>query len=180
MKELKKIAVIEELKPYLKINRHALDEEFEGQPSLFHKIGEAHANAVARRDYLKEQIDKVDADLYKKYRKKIEKSGDRATDTAIKMAISLDPRHQKAFNRYLNAKWKSDRILALKESFHSRSYMLRDLAGLYVANYFERTSVTDNSYVDNLKAKKKMDRLIEVRKNTVSTKSRRMGKKKRD
>ena len=132
---------VEDFKKYLEIDKSNLDEEIVHQPSLFSEVAEAHANAISVRDSLKEELATLDASLANELRKKIEKGGERATDARVQSATQQDKRHIKASNKYLEAKKEADILLALKESFQMRSYMIRDLAQLYSAQYFESTSV---------------------------------------
>jgi len=67
---------------------------------------------------------------------------------------------------------------ALREAFSQRSYMLRDLSTLFVANYFEKTSMTDNSIVRAAKADANIDRMAEARKVKGSLDKRKARKKK--
>lgn len=169
--------VLDELRGHLNIDKHALDDEIQQQPSLFFKISEAYVNAASRRDFLKEEVARVDADLSAKHRRRIEKSGARATDAATTSAVAADPKHQKAVDAHIDARQKADQLLALKEAFHQRSYMLRDLVALHVANYYERTAVTDNSATKDFKAQKNMDKMAEARKARGSKDSRRARKR---
>lgn len=170
MKKPKK-DIIEEFREKLKIDKNSVDEEIEQQPSIFFEISEAYVMAASHRDFLKEEISRIDADLSAKHRRRIEKSGGRATDAATTSAVAADPKHQKAVDAHISAKQRAELLLALKESFSQRSYMLRDLATLFVANYFEKTSITENSNIREIKAKRNMDKMNEARKASGSIKS---------
>lgn len=169
---------LEELKKLLEIDKHSLDDEIVHQPQIFFRISEAAVKASAHRDFCKEEVKRVDADLAAYHRRKIEKSGSRATDAAVASAVAADQKHQKAVDRHIKAIQRADLSNALKESFSQRSYMLRDLATLFVANYFEKTAITDNSTVRGAKAEKNMDRMAEARKAKGSLDSKRTKKKK--
>jgi hypothetical protein len=132
---------IDELKGYLRIDKHQLDRELEAQPELLFKISEAFVQASAHRDLLKEQLATVDAELFDEHRRKYLKSNTKSTDAMIKTSVQADDDHEKASTAYLEAKNKADLLLALKEAFQSRGYMIRDLCSLYTANYFEADSV---------------------------------------
>lgn len=169
---------LEELRSLLEIDKHSLDDEIVRQPQTFFKISEASVKATAHRDFCKEEIKRVDADLAAAHRRKIEKSGARATDSAVSSAVAADPKHQKAVDRYIKANQRAELLNALREAFSQRSYMLRDLSTLFVANYFEKTSVTDNSTVRGAKADANMDRMAEARKAKGSLVNRRTRSKK--
>lgn len=169
---------VEELRKLLEIDKHSLDDEIVQQPQLFFKISEAAVKASARRDFCKEELNRVDADLAAKHRRRIEKSGSRATDAGVSAAIAADPKHQAASDKLIKARNRADLLGALKESFHQRSYMLRDLSALFIANYYEKSSISDNSSTRSVKAASNMDRMAEARKAKGSLDSRRTRKKK--
>jgi adenylate kinase family enzyme len=129
---------IAELKEYLKIDKHRLDEELEEQPMLLFQISEAFVQAAAERDMLKEQLATIDANLDFDVRSDY---GDKKyTEAMVKNEIQTDKKHDTAMLKYLDAKKQADLLAALKEAFQSRGYMLRDLASLYTANYYEQGS----------------------------------------
>ena len=135
---------IDEFRSYLKLDKHALDQELEEHPVLLFKISEAYVQAAAHRDMLKEQLATVDAGLFDNYRRKPVKDKERITDTSIKTAVQADRNHEKAATAYLTAKNQADLLLALKEAFQSRGYMIKDLCSLYTSNYYESESVKPN------------------------------------
>lgn len=132
---------IDELRGYLAIDKHQLDQELEEHPVLLFKISEAYVQAAAHRDMLKEKLATVDAELFDKHRRKPVKDKERVTDTTIKTSVQADKDHEKASNAYLTAKNKADMLLALKEAFQSRGFMIRDLCSLFTSNYYESESV---------------------------------------
>jgi hypothetical protein len=131
---------IAELKQYLKINKHRLDEELEEQPMLLFQISEAFVQASAERDMLKEQLATIDATLDGKARTKLERTQDKVTEAMVKNAVQTSADHEAASAAYLRAKNQADLLAALKEAFHSRGFMIRDLCSLYTANYYEQGS----------------------------------------
>ena len=131
---------IAELKQYLRINKHRLDEELEEQPMLLFQISEAFVQASAERDMLKEQLATIDATLDGKARTKLERTQDKVTEAMVKNSVQTSADHEAASAAYLKAKNQADLLAALKEAFHSRGYMIRDLCTLYAANYYEQGS----------------------------------------
>ena len=129
---------IAELKQYLRINKHRLDEELEEQPMLLFQISEAFVQAAAERDMLKEQLATIEANLDAAVRNDF---GDKKyTEAMVKNEVQTDKKHDQAMLKYLKAKNQADLLAALKEAFHSRGYMIRDLCTLYAANYYEQGS----------------------------------------
>ncbi len=148
------------LQKCLQIDKNALDEALVGQPALFFQISEAFVEAMAIKDTKKEQLATVDAELDSMFR---QSSNDKTTEAKIKNQIQLHPRHQIAFAEFNDAKLYADRLGVLKEAFHQRGYMIRDLCQLAVANFFEVSSVKEtqstqavayNSMRDKLAAKR--------------------------
>lgn len=130
-----------DLKQQLEIDKSVLDDEVIRQPVLFYTISELLTDAIAERDGAKEELSMVDADLDAQWRAKLSKNEKRVTEKLIANYVQTSPLHEKAFQTYLDAKTKADKLLALKDAFQQRSYMLRDLVALYSANYYEEASV---------------------------------------
>lgn len=136
---------IGQLKALLAINRHALDEEISRQPLVFYEVADACVQAMADRDGAKEELDTIDAKLDGIVRKMLDGSKNRVTEAMVANGILLHPEHEKAYVAYMEAKTKADEVLALKEAFAQRGYMLRDMCQLYVTGYFEQNSVRGDS-----------------------------------
>lgn len=130
-----------ELQQQLAIDKSVLDDEVIRQPVLFYTISEQLTDAAAERDAAKENLASVDAKLDHKWRKDLAKVHTKVTDKMVATQVLIDRDHEKAFDDYLEAKTKADKLLALKEAFQQRSYMLRDLVSLYSANYYETSSI---------------------------------------
>lgn len=133
---------LEQLHDQLQIDKLALDDEVIRQPVLFYEVSEQLTDAIAARDMAKENLASVDADLYNHYRAKLSKvEKGRVTDSLVGSYVQASAEHEQAFNAYLHAKTRADKLLVLKEAFSQRSYMLRDLVSLYSANYYEASSM---------------------------------------
>jgi len=131
---------IDEFRAYLAIDKHRLDEELMAQPGLFFKVSDEYALACADRDTAKDDLARLTAEIYPKVKANLEKAG-KATEAAIQAGIALDKKHQAAVKVYSDARYWADLTLALKEAFIQRSYMLREMAHLFSANYFDRAVV---------------------------------------
>lgn len=177
MAKRKESVNIDELREYLEIDKHNLDREIQRQPSLFFKVSDAYVSAAARRDFLKEEVSRTQSRLYAKHRRRFEKEGTKATEAQVNASVQSDEAYKEAVDKHILAREKADAFQALKESFHQRSYMLRDLVALHIAGYYERASVDDTSKVKDYKASKAMDRMAEARKAAGSKESRRARKR---
>lgn len=161
----KPIANTEDLRAYLAIDKYSLDDEIVKQPRLYEEIGEACALASAEHDYAKDGLNRLYAELATKHRKKIENTtGARATEAQVNAAVISDKKHVDASNKRIEAKQRLDELSAVKEAFHQRSYMLRDLSALYIANYYEKSTIVDSNSVKDVKARKSIDKMDQARK----------------
>lgn len=130
---------IDELKKLLAIDKANLDDEVARQPMLFYEIAEKCEEASAQADTLKEHLASVDAGLDGEIRQDLD--GEKYTEAMVKNQIILDKAHVEAYKQYLSAKTTAGKLTALKDAFKQRGYMLRDLASLYSASYFEQSSI---------------------------------------
>lgn len=150
---------IEEWRGYLAIDKMALDDEVVRQPSLFYEVSEAYAEATAERDAEKEQLALIDAELDSDARQGKEK----ITEGQVKAYIAAAQDHINQHKHWLKAKKHADKVAALKDSFHQRSYMLRDLVTLHTSNYFEESSVRPTQNQDRDVYKTRRARLAAAR-----------------
>ncbi len=147
--------MIDDLKQYLQVDKHALDEELVRQPSLFYRISELYVEAVAVRDSQKEKLAVIDAEIEQEIRRKL---GNKCTEGKVKGILLLDEDHHQAAEMYLDAKRKADQLQALKEAFHMRGYMLRDLAQLFISNYFTSDAMRTTPSTDEAVYKQRRGR----------------------
>lgn len=132
---------ITRLKESLEIDRNGLDGALIRQPQLFLQASELSVMASAQRDFYKEEAARFDAELYALHRRKIEKVTGKATEAQVAQAVAVDAKHQAAIDKFNKAKETADLAQALKDAFHQRRYMLQELCGLFVANYFQSDAV---------------------------------------
>lgn len=124
------------------INKHNLDLELTRQPELFFEVAEAYTEAASMRDALYENTKNTDSSVNMEIREDYANKGTKITEAQITALVQTHPDHVQAYEDYLNAKRTAEEFSALKDAFHQRSSMLRDLVQLYATGYFERTSVT--------------------------------------
>ena len=140
MKNYDKIS-FQDFQELLRIDRDALDEALIRQPELFLAVSKKYVTNVSYRDELKEDIDRVRAEVTMKIRLRAARVGEKITDKTVEASVETDERYQDSVKKYLSAKKMADEWLALKEAFTQRSYVLKDLASLYIAGYFGVNSV---------------------------------------
>lgn len=121
------------LEENLRIDRDDLDGCLIEQPGHHYQVALALAEAVAVRDALKADFELLQANLDVKLRADFEERGEKTTEARLQQEMKLDPRYGEARKELLNAQAEVDRLSALKEAFQQRSFMLRELVALTVA-----------------------------------------------
>lgn len=129
---------IEEFKKYLVIDKNSLDQEIIQHPELLFHIAEACIEAASERDARKEILAMTDATIDAEVRDE----ADKITEAAVKNRIQVHAKHVEAWTSYAEAKQRADVLSALRDSFSTRGFMLRDLVQLHVSGYWENNSVT--------------------------------------
>jgi hypothetical protein len=152
---------IDELRGYLRIDKHALDQELEEQPMLLFQISEAYVQAAAERDTLKEQLATIDANLDHAAREDF--ADQKYTEAMVKNLVQTDKKHDQAMLKFLKAKERSELLFALKEAFQSRGFMIRDLCSLYNANYFAEASARGTPETGRATYKAGRERMAQAR-----------------
>lgn len=127
---------LSEFRKNLKINKYQLDEEIVQQSENYFSVAEQYANVVSLRDEAYEKLKQVDADLYLDIRDRLAHSGEKATEATVNSLVMVDEEHVKQYEVYLEHKRQSETLQALKDAFSQRSFMLRDLAQLYISGYY--------------------------------------------
>jgi hypothetical protein len=151
------------LRDSLVIDKNSLDVALQRQPQLFLQVSELFTQASAHRDFLKEEIARIDAELYAIHRAKIEKATGKATEAQVSQAVTVDAKHKEATTKFNKAKETADLAGALRDAFHQRRYMLQELCGLFVANYFQSDSVGVSNSVHEYRAQKNRDAIAAKR-----------------
>lgn len=160
------IMKLEQLKALLTIDKNSLDDEISKQPMLYYDIAEACVEASAERDARKEELATVDAELDGKVRMALAKREEKVTEAMVKNAVQTNQEHETAFEAFMKAKTSADLLVAMKDAFGQRGYMLRDLAQLYIASYFEQSSVHN---ADRARYEVNRDRLTKARAQKAAT-----------
>jgi hypothetical protein len=117
----------------LRIDRDDLDGCLVEQPDRYYHVALAHSEAVARRDAAKLDFEHVVANLDVKIRADAAAANEKTTEAGIQRELQLDDLYVEAKKKHLEASAEVDRIQALKEAFQQRSFMLRELVALTIA-----------------------------------------------
>jgi len=159
----------EELEIYqqkLAINKFQLDDDIETQAIYFYEIAEKTAQALAERDTLKATFAETEGMLYLEIKHECAENGTKTTETMLHNMVLEAPAYQQANLDLLEAKAYADKWLVLKESFIQRGFMLREMAGLYVAGYFSEFSVKATPETETVQSETKRASISSRRRTT--------------
>lgn len=127
---------LEDLENELRIDEHALEESLRDQPHHFYRVSKALALEISRRDAAKQALADAEAEADLAFRKDAVENERKFNEGEVRATVQTDGGVVRARDR-LNALAESvGKLSALKEAFQQRSYALKDLAGLYIANYY--------------------------------------------
>lgn len=125
----------------LRIDKNNLDDALIEQSDIFYRVSEDFVEASSQTDQAKENLAVVDAELDASIRRQMEADDEKITEGKVRAAIQSDGEHEEAYDSWIAAKRKADLLNAMKDSFRMRSTMLKQLAELYISNYFTTESV---------------------------------------
>lgn len=126
---------IEEQRANLAIDPDDLDTGLVEHSELLFHASKEHADAIARRDSAKLDLEEEQARLGREIRQEALDAKEKLTEGALTERLTLEPNVKRLQRAYLKAKHDADRWFALKESFGQRSFMLTKLVEMYVARY---------------------------------------------
>lgn len=125
----------------LLIDKNNLDGELIEQPQVFFDVSHEFSMAVSRRDKAKEEIARTAAKVSQNIRRNALDKGEKITETAISQLVDLDDSYQETVDEHIELVAKASDAQAMKEAFQQRSYVLKDLVNLYLAQYYSSDSV---------------------------------------
>jgi len=137
---------IDEFRKYLRIDKFNLDDELVQKAQLLEEVGDAHVEAMAQADALKEELANIAADIDFDIRKR--HRDEKITDKAVDKEIQRHPKHRKASEAYLAAKHRAAKLANLQDAFVKRATALNRLCEIYIAGYFQKNSVQGTSSTD--------------------------------
>lgn len=137
--------IFEQLKRCITIDKHDLDGEIVQFPEIFYKvceqvqIAETHLNdaRLSRQD--------VETQLSGKARERLGTKGGRVTNASVETWVRGRMSYKNVDAQYQLAKDELGQWQALKETMQIKSYKLRDLVDLYIAQYYSDPSSNDGS-----------------------------------
>lgn len=142
--------LLRELETGLQIDEHGLEEANQQQPDLLYRVSKHLEMLISLRDESKQNFEYVEAmvdiDLRERFltddrdSEKGEKRG-RVTDKVIEAHKKVDARVRNAETEMLRLSFAVGQFKALKEAFIQRSYALKEMVGLYLANYYSDVNI---------------------------------------
>lgn len=121
---------MEELVEALAIDRTDLESCLINQSVMFYQIAEKATAAGGRRDSLKLQMDELHAKLDGEIRSRAADNGEKTTETGIGYEIKANKEYALLMQEHSDTRTEGEHLIALKEAFIQRSYMLRELVAL--------------------------------------------------
>lgn len=135
----------------LRIRKDALDEGLLQQPDLFYRVSKELTLATSRRDAAKQGVADAEANV----ELSLHRSKDKYTVGEIKAHVSVAPSVKAARKMLADLQFEVNSLNALKEAFSQRSYALKELVALFIANYYgdidsrAGRKVEDVTYMEN-------------------------------
>ena len=143
---------IEELEQGLPIDEHDLNGALLRQPDLLYKVSKELTLQTSRRDAAKQMLAEVEAEVDAAIRHDAQVNDEKITEKEVASQKILDKDVQDAEKELLRLSLAVGQLGALKEAYQQRSYALRGLIDLYVANYFgDASSPTKTMRTDAIK-----------------------------
>jgi hypothetical protein len=131
----------EQCKEGLKFNKHELDTAILHHGELFFNVSERVAHYSSIRDEAKKRMEESYARNSLRIREQATEEGRKLTEDLVKQLTLLDEDYREDSKRYLRAKWETDVWAALKDAYNARGYMIKEMAELWKANYFNTESI---------------------------------------
>ena len=126
-----------ELEQALAIDEYELADARKKQPELFYRVAKAYALTISRRDAAKQSLQDAEARADLDVRRDAQQEERKITEGEVRAMVQVDPAVVQTRAVLSRLSEEVGQLGALKEAFQDRSYALKDLISLYVANYFQ-------------------------------------------
>jgi len=124
---------LDELRKELAIDQNALDDCLMRQPELYYSVAVGYAEAVAGRDSVKLELEELQAKLDQDFRAEALRKNEKITEGSIQQKLKTMPKVQDLQQKFMDARTEAESWGVLKEAFQQRSFMLRELVALFIA-----------------------------------------------
>lgn len=120
----------------LNISMVELDKHLLEQTSLFGMIAEKYAEAVNARDFLKSDVEILEAEIDIQIREDAKKNNEKITEKVVASKVILDSSRIDLTNELLSAQAAVNNFAAQKQTLECRKKSLEGLIQLYIADWF--------------------------------------------
>ena len=148
------ITRLKELKATLKIDVNSLENELIYYSEIFFDIAQNFAIAKSVRDAAKNDLDELYANLAQAFRSNAATLGEKLTESKLEEMVLIDSAHIAAATYHLDASNVCEQWQALRDAFHSRGYMLRDLVSMHTVGYNNSSGVISSGEDEYTKARR--------------------------
>jgi len=124
----------------LQINKHDLDRELMEQPNSFGEVCDRLAHARSVRDQCKDALKTAEAMAYLEARAEFESKGEKITEKLLDAIVQISPKRREGFQQLVNAERELAEWEGMRDVWRDRGFMIRELANLHVAAYFQTNS----------------------------------------
>ena len=124
---------LDEWRKRLAINSNQLDICLTEQPESYYHVAVGYAEAVAERDSVKLALEELQAKLDQDFRAEALRKDEKVTEGGLQQKLRTMPKVQELQQKFLDARTEAESWLVLKEAFQQRSFMLRELVALFIA-----------------------------------------------
>lgn len=142
-----KKAVMEEVA----IDRNALDYECIRQSMLYAKSSEELAATTYKRDSVKQELEKLEAEVDMEIRADPEEYGLNAkpTETAIRAALNMDKRVVEKKTDLIDVTYDVNVAMGMKNAYEHKKTCLELLVKLYISGYWADPAVNEGAMKKN-------------------------------
>lgn len=146
---------IEAMELGLQIDEYELNEAGKVQVDFFYRVSKRLALEISRRDSSKQNIKTVEAQVDAEIRRERAKNGEKVTEKEVESLKLVNPDYLDAMDEHLEHSRQVNLLSALKEAFQQRSYVLKDMVQLYIANYYSNSESNTGESRANLDRERK-------------------------
>jgi hypothetical protein len=167
------MSTLEQYHKYLAIDKDDLDRCLMEQPETYYHVSSAFALANADRDACKLDLEELQAQLDQDIRAEALRKDEKLTETSLQNRLKTLPKMQDIQRVFLKKRQEAESWQVLKEAFQQRSFMLRELVALFIAQRHDlalegglgqaRASLTDDKADQNRAAAGALRRQRNVR-----------------
>lgn len=146
------MAIKQSVKEEISIDKNALDFECMRQSMLYAEASEELASTTFRKETLKLELDKLEAEVDMEIRADPEEYGLNAkpTETAIRATLSADKRIVKKKEEFVEATFDANVAMGMKNAYEHKKTCLELLVKLYISGYWADPVVSEVAMKKNV------------------------------